>query len=64
MHEISALQNKAVTAVFKLQCYGITEDEIFNLCKFFENHGHNINLESLTADLEKYGNKAIPPMKS
>jgi hypothetical protein len=65
MHEISARQNKAVTAIFKLQYYGITEDEIVNLCKFFENHRHNINFESLTADLEKYRNtRTIPSMNS
>lgn len=64
MREISAAQNKAITAVFKLQCYGITDDTILNLCNFFENHGHSINLESLAANLEKYDNKTIPPMKS
>jgi hypothetical protein len=64
MHEISARQTKVMTAVFKLQCYGITDDTILNLCKFFENHGHNINLESMAANLKKYENQAIPPIKS
>jgi hypothetical protein len=64
MHEISARQTKVMTAVFKLQCYGIGEDEIFKLCKFFENHGHNINLESMWANLKKCENQAIPPIKS
>src|SRR6266571_1733626 len=38
-------------------------EEILNQCNFFENHGRNINLESLATNLEKRENKTIPPMK-
>ncbi len=38
-------------------------DKILNQCNFFENHGRNINLESLATNLEKRENKTIPPMK-
>jgi len=39
---VSARQNEAVIALAKLQCYGITENQILNLCKIIEMNGHNM----------------------
>jgi hypothetical protein len=36
MKEISARQNNAIMALFKLQSCGVTEDQIYNVCRFFE----------------------------
>jgi hypothetical protein len=39
---VSAHQNEAVIALAKLQCYGITENQILNLCKTIEVNGHSM----------------------
>jgi hypothetical protein len=39
---VSARQNDAVIALAKLQCYGITENQILNLCKTIEVNGHSM----------------------
>jgi hypothetical protein len=44
MKNISARQNDAMTALRKLQCYGITDDQILRMCRVIEvNDHHNIN---------------------
>jgi DNA repair exonuclease SbcCD ATPase subunit len=44
MKNISARQNDAMTALMKLQCYGITDDQILRMCRIIEVNGHhNIN---------------------
>jgi hypothetical protein len=39
---VSARQSDAVIALAKLQCYGITENQILNLCKTIEVNGHSM----------------------
>jgi hypothetical protein len=39
---VSARQNDAVIALAKLRCYGITENQILNLCKTIEVNGHSM----------------------
>jgi hypothetical protein len=34
MNEICLPRNKAITSLLKLQNYGITDDEILNVCEF------------------------------
>jgi hypothetical protein len=34
MNQISARQNKVVTSLFRLQAYGITDDDILNMSEF------------------------------
>ncbi len=55
MKEISARQNNAVMTLFRLQnYYGISDDQIFKLCKFFEKYDYTINSKSFGSDLDKY----------
>ena len=51
--EVCSHQNQAMVALVKLKSYGITEDHILSLNNFFERN--KINLETLAADLERYG---------
>ncbi|MGA9169004.1 MAG: hypothetical protein WBZ20_02525 [Nitrososphaeraceae archaeon] len=51
--EVCSHQNQAMVALVKLKSYGIIEDHILNLNNFFERN--KINLETLAADLERYG---------
>jgi hypothetical protein len=37
MDQFLGRKNNAVMALFKLQAYGITEDQILNACRFLEN---------------------------
>ena len=39
--QILARRNDAVTALMKLQYYGINENQILNLCRIVETNGHN-----------------------
>ena len=52
MNEIGTPRNKAITSLLKLQNYGITDDEILNVCEFlnmarFEGNvlSHHVKLE-------------------
>ncbi|MGB7637919.1 MAG: hypothetical protein WBL88_10135, partial [Nitrososphaeraceae archaeon] len=51
--EACSHQYQAMADLVKLKSYGITEDHILNLNNFFERN--KINLETLAADLERYG---------
>jgi hypothetical protein len=42
MNLFSARQNYAINALIKLQCYGITDIEILNLCKTIETNGQDM----------------------
>jgi hypothetical protein len=50
MDQFSARQNEAIMSLLKLRnYYGVTEDEILNLYKFFEKHRSKISVESLAS---------------
>ena len=42
MNEILGRKNKAVMALLNLQSRGVTEDQILNVCKFFEEYGRGM----------------------
>jgi hypothetical protein len=56
--EVCSNQYQATVALIKLKSYGITEDHILNLNNYLERNMMNnkINPESLTVNLENYGN--------
>jgi hypothetical protein len=39
---VSGRQSTAVIALAKLQCYGITENQILNLCNTIDMNGHSM----------------------
>ena len=43
MKEILGRQNEAVVSLAKLQFYGVTDDQILNLCRGLEVNGYNLN---------------------
>jgi hypothetical protein len=55
------LLTKRITAVSKLQSFGLIVDQILNLCKFLEKLGHNISFESIAANLNKYESVNMVP---
>jgi hypothetical protein len=55
------LLNKRITAVFKLESFGLIVDQILNLCKFLEKHGRKINFKSVAVDLNKYESVNMVP---
>jgi hypothetical protein len=42
MNQFSARQNNAVTALLRLQSLEVTEDQILNVCRFFEEYGNGM----------------------
>ena len=75
MNEIGTPRNKAITSLLKLQNYGITDDEILNVCEFlnmarFEGNvlSHHVKLEHDILDKYETGkgviNKDIVDFKS
>ena len=42
LNQLSGRQNKAIMALFKLQSLGVTDDQILNMCRFFEEYGRGM----------------------
>jgi hypothetical protein len=42
LNQFSRRQNNAIMALFELQCQRVTEDQILNVCRFFEEFGRGM----------------------
>jgi len=42
LNQFSGRQNNAITALFKLQSLGITDDQVLSMCRFFEEYSRGM----------------------
>jgi hypothetical protein len=42
LNQLSRRQNNAIMALFKLQSQGVREDQMLNVCRFFEEYGRGM----------------------